>query len=234
MTRLFASSAPFVGRSLTEYLADREGLSGTPRRVFLELLINAFHYDRGARPIDWKWWAAAALALGGLGTLFERLSSASTLPDGWWAVWPVCGGLGAALACFRRSQPRKDDPESQWRVYCWLVRPVILAEKPGLLDRNLAADRGQFDRIRLSPASALRHAASEDLGTAALIGLWVGMIAAATLRLVVDAPGWGLAALPVVGALAGPIVRSFGQWLAYRWVMRDRKQRGYMGPAADR
>ncbi len=197
--RYFDQATPVI-----DDLADREGLNGAARHVFLLLLRDAFGFN-----LKTPGWAAATIGVCAAGValfgiLIEPSLRENIVPVIDWILWMGVVGLGAALAfavaCARRaSEPI--DREIEWRTYCLLVRPQILSERPGLLDRNLADDYGARERMVVSAGAAviaMLQSRRSDLWVPAAIGWTVGSMALIIWRVTVGPSVWPFA-LPILG-----------------------------------
>ena len=128
---------------LADYFADREGLSGAARARFLRLLSQSLGVGRSTRESGRRALCAGAAVMGlvclGLDYWAHRGGVSTWLIVAWAAC--ACAGAGLGLA-HRRVELRTPEPslDIHWRVYCLLIRPIILVEQPGLLDRNLKDD----------------------------------------------------------------------------------------------
>jgi hypothetical protein len=182
--------------AVAEYLADREGLSGPTRANFVRLLGEAF----GVKPR--KLWPFA-LVTGGWATVVAVVGVLLELRQGesivFIALWIALTGLGIVIAAFladaqRRSQ--RIDNELEWRAYCLLLRPLILADRPGLLDRNRAIQTLK-DELLVRQKGAVLKAVVRAHG----ISLWGPA-----------ALGWGCGTAMLVAARIseGPRVWAFG------------------------
>jgi hypothetical protein len=146
-------------------------------------------------------------------------------------IWGGCSLLGVALALALRGARRRPvtiDQETHWRVYCLLLRPAILAEKQGLLDRNEVGDRSAHERLSLLPVDSLLTMIREggaDLWWSITMGLWCGMLGF-LLVTVYFAPvslGWAIA-VPVAGLAMGPVGYTCGRNMALQWALRARRR----------
>ena len=223
---LMKSSAihSFESAAIAEYLADREGLRGAARGHFLRLLCESLGYRRTARRRNAWAVGGAALGVAALGLLIEILRGAR-----WESVsvfaWLGFAVLGATLAVVLARAERRtgtEDREIEWRVYCLLLRPVILAERPGLLDRNLLADRGARERLDIPPrqmvATILRERRTDLWGPGA-VGWCIGLVALISWRVAVGPEVWTFA-LPLMGFVLGPVAWAYWRIAVYLRVER--------------
>lgn len=213
-------------QSVADYLADREGLTGTTRTAFLQLLRETFGF-RATAPYR----VAPLLGLAALG--FASWGVVLELREGFGitATWPwlATAIVGAALA-FEIARHRRrstfTNREFEWRAYCLLIRPMILRSRPGLLDRNLTADRGATEHVRPSYGGALTSLLREPS-----IGFWIpagigwclGCAAALVARASTGPKPWYVF-LPLGGALIGPAVWAFFRYVVFRRLHRSARE----------
>jgi hypothetical protein len=206
---------------ISEYLADREGLRGTVRRRFIALLER--YGFRTARRRSWR-----LLLL--VSTFVSTASLLLDSPFEHWvdvASWSGYFFLTAGPIWYIRRQEKhlgEIDAETEWLAYCRFLRPLILANHPGLLDRNLELSACIHDEIHASPVLTRPKFFVErgaDYGWACLLGIWCNMIALLVLRHAVENPGriWSL--LPVVGFFVGPIAWALWQNTVYLLAQPD-------------
>lgn len=208
--------------AVADYLADREGLAGTARATFLHIM----HQMLGLQADSPRWVAmglvllAIGVACFGLAVELWPGSNASTM-----ALWFAVAMPGAALAAILMRAQRQAPPldgEIEWRVYCWLIRPVILVEKPGLLDRNHPADRGMAEAMNIRPTEVLGAMLRERRATfwgSAALGWSVGVLVLIACRLLWPANPW-VFALPLLGMVLAPFIWWIGRICAFRRVAR--------------
>jgi len=208
-----------------EYFADREGLSGTARERFLRLLKQTFRVTESPPGRRWPALLAAAAVSGPVCLVLDLRGGGDPLwtKIGWLAFSAV--GVALALGCRRAARVTAPaDPEVQWRVYCLLIRPALLAEFPGLLDRNLRDDRSESESLVVKPAAAVQLMYADrgdDFWSSALWGLWIGMAGGLLSRLYLSAvPATWSFALPVAGMAAGPIMWALWECWAFAHVWR--------------
>jgi hypothetical protein len=211
---------------LAGYFADREGLSGAARARFLRLLSESLGVDRPTHNAGWRELLTGATVMGLACLGLDYWAHGGGVSFWLIVVWVACSIVGIGLSLVHRWVERKTPEPSldiHWRVYCLLIRPILLAEQPGLLDRNLKDDKSATERIVVRPVSTLRGMVAErgaDFWWALLIGLWGGMLVALTVRLLFE-PKEPLIVLlfPLIGSLLGPIVWTLWQCFAF-WVAR--------------
>ncbi len=209
---------------IADYLAQREALTGETRRRFLHLLATDFNYrPQVSRHVL---WLLGAIAAGFVGLGLDVWLNRGILPGWLWFGWPALSACGVGLSLTRRLHEETGGPrhrELHWRVYCLLVRPIILVEQPGLLDRNRPVYQAPLVNLADSPFRSVRSLMSGRGGQfwrAALAGLWLGMGGLLLVRSqAVDNPYALL--LPFGGILVGPTVWGLSQWLALKAVIRD-------------
>lgn len=211
--------------SVVEYLADREGLRGAARRRFLRFARETLGYKL-ARPFRGEYlaWLLPAFALAGLAVTFE--TGPWPLSPVVWLAYLAAGFALAALAVRDAAHAVRASRETEWLIYCHLLRPVVLAEAPGLLDRNLAAARpaSLLDwRPRFAFTDFLRMRGTA-FWTALALGGVAGMIA---LTAILVAGGSGLAGcgLPAASALVALGAVHFYRHAAYRRLEQEAQQR---------
>jgi len=195
------------------YLADREGLDGAARSIFLEQLRDVFGFRVSAPRRYPMLIAGLAVALAGFGIATEVRSA-----GGGEAVWAWLGMAATGLVlAFAQARSGSNDPpvnrEIEWRAYCLLIRPLLLRARPGLLDRNLdAADCADCS----GPESGSPLHAGWSFGLShrwpmpAGMGWTLGCAMAVAWRVVVGPAAW-LWGLPLGGAVVGPLV-----WAIFR------------------
>jgi hypothetical protein len=141
-------------------------------------------------------------------------------PSGWidGLIW-FGTVLLAAIPVWRfhreESQAPQFDRETDWQAYCLFLRPAILSEHPGLLDRNANSSRPEPDRRLLRPLPMFRNLVQErgsDFWWATILGLWCGMLALLVTHLAVCATSWRVSVtFHVGGLLLGPAI-----WILWR------------------
>jgi hypothetical protein len=210
------SHLPLSSESVAEFLADREGLVGGARERFRRLL----HEYGGFRDLSVPARSripilvSSFLALGGL-----ALDHPARWSDG--LAWVAYALLAAGLIWrLRRGDHhvRHFDRETDWEAYCLFLRPVILSDHPGLLDRN-AADHGQNpEKAPLRSLPMLRslvHERGPEFWWSALLGLWGGLAALIVVRVTVAATS----SLGSFVFLSGGVLLGLAVWLLWRRVV---------------
>ena len=113
-------------KSTADYLADREGLEGTARTVFVELLRNVFGFRIATSSRTAPRLVIVASMLAALGSAIELrsgMAASATIP------WLIIAGIGWVLAIIItlvRRRGKAINWEFEWHSYCSLVRPRIL------------------------------------------------------------------------------------------------------------
>ncbi len=204
---------PSPAENVAEFLADREGLAGGARERFRRLL----HEYGGFRDTSVPGSSRTPI----LGSLLLALSGlALDYPVRWsdGLVWVGYALLSAGLIWRLRREHtnlRRFDRETDWEAYCLFLRPVILSDHPGLLDRN-ATDRGQkAGGSPVNPSPLLRslvHERGPDFWWSALLGLWGGMAALLVTHVAVTATSW----LGSITFLAGGLLLGLVTWRLWR------------------
>jgi hypothetical protein len=221
---LKSTPSPSTSPALAEYLADREGLSGSARKKFLLFLRESLGFHISARPGSWRTLLTVAVLASLIGPVLDDWVGSAQ-----WQLWIWCGYtlLGAGLALVLRSAERRTiavDRETYWRIYCLLFRPILMSEKPGLVDRNQIDDRSAHERLAIRPMLSLRTMLCEgsvDLWWSSILGLWSGMLGllVAKVCLAPVSLGWAIG-LPLGGIVLGPVSCVYGQRAAFLWVLR--------------
>jgi hypothetical protein len=125
---------------------------------------------------------------------------------------------------------RHGDRETDWEAYCLFLRPVILSDHPGLLDRNAIDHERAPGKSALRPLPMLRslvHERGPDFWWSALLGLWGGTIALVVTHLVGGATSEiGSFAFPGGGLLLGLAGWWLWRRLAYVMVKADSRLAG--------
>jgi hypothetical protein len=223
--------APSVNSASTiaRYLAEREALTGSAKDSFLRILAEEFQYHDEAPSIAWRAWLFLAFSAGLVALAIDACLRNGSLPLLLWVGWPACSCAGVAIAFGLKNSDRDQrstEFELQWRIYCLLVRPMILADNPGLLDRNLAVCRETVGELALTSLTSVQTVVKESrpkLLRSALVGLWFGMAVLLALRLSDHGQiGWTIS-LPVAGGVLGPLVWTSWQWVAFKVVSRDHR-----------
>ena len=213
-------SQPYSDNVL-EFLADREGLTGGARRRFLHVLHDYGSFRKASRPQRSRTLLLFSLLLALVGFVLDHSPSWSGR-----LVWPGCVllGLGPIWRFHQEKDPAPGtDRETDWQAYCLFLRPIILIDHPGLLNRNannIQRDSGQ-PILRLFPMLRnLCHERSFDFWWSAMLGLWCGMLALAITHLAVAASNKILSfVLPVGGMLFGPVIWMAWQRIIY-WILK--------------
>ena len=212
--------------NVAEFLADREKVVGRARQQFLHLLREYGSFRQSSRPRRTRTLVAISLAIALAGYAIEHTPN--------WAdrlVWP--GGVLLAIVPIWRvhreeSQSPHTDLETDWHAYCLFLRPVILIEYPGLLDRNKNSTRREAATKKLLPLPVLRNLVRErgsDFWWSALLGLWCGMLTLVVAHLAAVATNWLLAfAFPVGGMVLGPGIWTIWQRIIYRIAISDSRR----------
>jgi hypothetical protein len=167
--------------TIADFLADREGLDGAARGVFLRLLREGFGFGRASPRRIVPVLPLLTLLLAGLGLAFEGrtgLRAAAALP--WLGIAAVGLALALAAAC-SGTRMTPINRELEWRAYCFLIRPLILRRHPGLLDCNLGSASGIPEAIIPGQGRALWAVFFKrdvDFWLTAGVGWTLGMLAA--------------------------------------------------------
>jgi hypothetical protein len=198
---------------VAEFLADREGLAGGARERFRRLLheYGGFRDISAPSPLRIPIFVSSMLAISGL-----LLDHPTRWSDG--LVWVVYTLLSVGLIWRLRrehSDVRRFDRETDWEAYCLFLRPVILSDHPGLLDRN-ATNHGR--KVVTSPQHLSRilrswvHERAPDLWWSALIGLWCGMVALLVTHLAKLVTSW----MGSIALLGGGVLLGLTTWFLWR------------------
>lgn len=196
------------------YLADREGLQGAARRVFVRELHEVFGFRRASMRRIASLFLGLALMVAGFGAVFELLSGCGGSAV---LVWLGVACLGAALAraiTLGGLRARAVNHELEWRAYCLLIRPLIVRRRQGLLDRNLSTRTGTCEVIDADHWLAIRAAIGEwklDCWVPAGAGWALGAVGAVVWRLAAGPSMVGILGLPICGTIVGPLV-----WTVFR------------------
>jgi hypothetical protein len=203
---------------ICEYIADREGLSGTARRYFIACLVHSYGFGlptRSGLPVGTQVAFVAVPVLLGAFELGKRGDMRSAL------VWFFWATISAAIVLLVRNRERDEaapSREAEWQVYCTLFRPIILEQRPGLLDRNLACPAPEprlFRPTMRDSAALLTYRSYETVAVGLLIGF------AFTLLLRTQFPTLPLAvaaAVPAGITLLAFLSRLAWHRFALRWV----------------
>lgn len=207
--------------AIADYLADREGLQGTVRSRFIELLDISFGFK-----LQHPNWSALALSASvasvAMAGVFLELRRGLSTESG--LLWFGVIGLGLVLMCSlvrAHGQSRQGSREIEWRAYCLLIRPLILAEHPGLLNRNLAGESKINPQAIPVPAVAdiLRGSRPINLWLPASAGWSVGAASLVCWQSLGGAPRW-VFVLPLLGSCLGPLAWGLFRRSAYARVKR--------------
>lgn len=143
-------------------------------------------------------------------------------------VWSGSGLLAlGSVWCVRRLERRSRgaDYEVEWRAYCLYLRPLIVTEFPGLLDRNRAAcmaSAGEAETRVIPLLGELLSARGVDFWWSCTLGLWLGMTGLLVLLCCQTNPGLlGMCLLPLGGFMVGPVLWSGWQALVLRLARLD-------------
>jgi hypothetical protein len=210
-------------RSIAEFLADREGLVGAARDRFRRLLHEYGGFPEVERANRRRFPILVYLLLGLTGLLWEN-------PTEWGdrLAWVEYGVLSVGLWWQLRREDRRFlavDRETHWEAYCLFLRPVILSDHPGLLDRNALGCGPKDASVASEPISSFRrvlHEGGRDLWWSGLVGVWAGT----ELRMVIhqalaSAGGFWSLLFPVGGLLLGLAVWLLWRRLALRLLKAD-------------
>ena len=215
--------SPVSSENVAEFLADREGLVGGARVRFRRLLdqYGGFREKTPRRNVGTLILVSSLLALTGF--VWDD-------PSGWrdTLVWAGYGLLSTGLIWRHHLEAGKvhcSDRETEWQAYCLFLRPVILSDHPGLLDRNTKNDRHESARSMLRPIPIFRnlvHGPGLGFWRSAMVGLWCGMVALLITHATGTATNWILSlAFPAVGILLGVVVWMLGLQLIYVFAKSD-------------
>lgn len=208
--------------SVAEYLADREGLTGAARAAYLRLLHEVFGFRSVQRGRIGVFLGIFMAVVAGVGIGVELATGAGSRACWHWLAMGAAGSALAIETARARRDERSAEREFEWRAYCLVVRPLILRDRPGLLDRNHAADRGPDDtgagEHRLSVEAVLRNR-GVDLWAPAGIGWACGSLAGLIWRFAAGPQPWFLA-LPVGAAVAGTAAWSVFRSSVFRRLHR--------------
>ena len=204
--------SPPCPENVAEFLADREGLVGGARDRFRRLL----HEYGGFREIaPRRRWPAmtvlsSLLTLGGF-VVDRPLVWSDRL------LWVVYGILSAVLIWRVHRAERRDrhvDVETDWQAYCLFLRPVILSDHPGLLDRNSKGEGYESAQSMLRGLPMFRNLVYDQgpgLWWSAALGLWGGMVVLIVTHFTAsDTSGGRTLAFPASGFVLG--LASFLVW----------------------
>jgi hypothetical protein len=223
MPKTLATASSFTPALLAEDLADREGLTGKARQRFLEFLAN---FDRPVRPGSWRILLSVSATASVLGLFLVPWPGSGQAFPPFLFFWLGSAVLGMILSFgLRRAEqaPIQHDPELNWRVYCLVLRPILLTENPGLLDRNLPTDRSAHETAVVRPVEVCRSIYLDrgaDFWWSSILGLWLGMFVLLLGHLKLGwSPTW-LWILPLTGLALGPILWSIIQWTAWHVARR--------------
>lgn len=229
MSSLQSTSPSQESVALAEYIADRERLTGAARRRFLRFIDQSLGFHQPTRSANWRSLFVISLAAGVICLAVDRWLTGADVPTWRAAAWLVCAGIGASFSLLigRAEQKKVDvDRDIHWRVYCLVLRPVVLAERPGLLDRNLADDKSDQEQLLVRPSESFRGMVRDggaDLWWSGALGLWGGMLVLLISRWFTNsAPATWMLLIPAAGIVAGPLAWAFWQCAAYRFAMRNR------------
>lgn len=209
--------------SVVESLADREGLAGGPRDRFRRLLHDYGGFQEASPPRYSRTFFIISVVLAVSGLALDR-------PSGWSdnLVWMVYLLVSAGLTWRLQREEKKVgnfDRETDWQAYCLFLRPVILNDHPGLLDRNAKNAGGESTQSMLRPVPLIRvliHERGPDLWCSVVLGLWGGMAVMLVTHLTVTVTNSLLSlAFPAAGLLFGLIVWMLSRRLIYAVAKSD-------------
>lgn len=200
------------------FLADREGLTGSARRRFFEVLDRYGAFRQVGFRRTWSLLLPVSLFVSAICYAFDTPSR----PRLDLLVWPGSFLLSIGPIWFVRRQeqrPLRIDGETEWRAYCLFLRPLIMAECPGFLDRNLALPPPPDSGVAGHPILLLRDQIKTrglDYWWSALGGLWCGMLLLVLLHQLFLGPDQRLLLfLPLIGFLVGPLIGALGRTVVY-------------------
>src|SRR5665213_1364939 len=209
---------------VAEFLADREGLVGAARIRFLRLLREYGSFRQVSRPQRSRTLILVSLVLTLAGFVFDSQS-------GWGSglVWFSCLLLSLGPVWrFHREESRLLQPDrgSDWRTYCHFLRPVVLSDNPGLLDRNLRnlqLESTQPMYRTIPMLGALIQERGPDFWWSIVLGLWCGMTALLLItHLAITATNWMQSlTFPVGGMLFGPVIWAVWRRIIYLMAKSD-------------
>jgi len=199
--------------TIAEFIADREGLVGGARERFCRLLdqYGGFRERPRAPQLHRPIFVAILLALTGLFWEWPREWSRGL-------VWIEYTVLSTGLIWRLRKEERRSqqiDRETHWEAYRLFLRPVMLSDHPGLLDRNASHGRIGDGLLPSQSAPTIRrliHERGPDFWWSILVGCWAGTGALVIIRQGPTATSWWWSiAFPASGLLLG-----FATWLLWR------------------
>lgn len=223
---IFMQSPPNTLRNaatVADYLADREGLKGAPREIFLELLRDVFGFraTSGSRVVPiLRMLTIAVLVAGPAAEWYHGSNEAAMWP--WLAVAGVSALFSAAVAR-RQNRLVPIDYEHEWQAYWLLIRPAILRQRPGLLDTNRRDDSAPARKMTSGYRDTVRtmlHARDVEFWAPAGFGWALGSIAIVIWRISAG-PGFWPFVLPLVGALIAPFVWGFVRQTVFQRLQRS-------------
>lgn len=154
-------------------------------------------------------------------------------PLGWreslvWAGYALIS-IGVIWRLHREeNKSRYSDRETEWQAYCLFLRPVILSDHPGLLDRNTKI--GETESAQFTPLPLLRNLVHErglDFWWSVILGLWGGMLALLIAHLMVSSTNWVFSLVfPIGGMLLSVVIWMIGQRLIYFVAKSDSRLTG--------
>ena len=216
--------------SVVDYLADREQLEGTARKVFLRLLRREFGFDiaQTRRLVRYLTGTGLLIVICGGGLEIDRGSGWDAIVP-WILVALIAMVLSAAVARGRMNAS-ETDLQAEWNAYCLLVRPAIVARNPGLLDRNRRdAKAPEFAKL---PSSNTTSMSFKRCGPDAWVAICVGFVLGALalfIQRVAGAVGVFFFCLPLLGGIGGALI-----WHALRLeIYRRMRKRGRDATGAD-
>lgn len=214
--------------SVADYFADREGLTGASRESFLRLLRDDFGItpQTPRRPALAVGTGAGGIALFGIWFEMQHDRHLSFI-----LLWIGVAALGVALAfvltgAFKHIEPA--NREIEWRSYCLLIRPILIAERPGLLDRNLRDDHGIDERLETGfgrAMMAMLRGRRIDLWRGAAVGWGIGTAALVILRVKFGLGNWPFAA-PIIGIALVPFGWCSFKLAAFSCALRSARAKG--------
>jgi len=202
-------------QSVAEFLADREGLEGGARERFRRLLheYGGFREKSPAKSSGALILVTSLLTLAGF--VLDR-------PSRWreCLVWVGYALISTGVIWRLHREENKSlysDRETEWQAYCLFLRPVILSDHPGLLDRN--TKNNETESAQFTPLPLLRSVVHErglDFWWSVILGLWGGMLALLIAHMTANSTNWVLSLVfPIGGMLIGMVIRMIGQRLIY-------------------
>jgi len=112
----------------------------------------------------------------------------------------------------------------EWRAYCLVVRPAIVAHRPGLLGITVRREVEEAHRVALvlaKPLAHIRWIRPDEMWAAATAGWSLGAVSLLILRAIGQLGYWPFV-LPMLGMVGAPLAWAILRLFILHEIMSER------------